>query len=119
MSTITHAAGVIVPVVAGGWEATRPARSVVHEVLGRSDPDVTLRPAGTRRGTLRLVFAAEADAADASVVLGRGEVFTFADPDRGTLGMSFVVADGDVSLSLDDETRDVWIVLVPFVEVVQ
>lgn len=37
------------------WDATRAARSTEHQVIGRADPVVVLRPGATRAGTLTLV----------------------------------------------------------------
>lgn len=117
MTTITHSTGVITPTVVDGWSASREARTKVHDILGRSDPDVTLRPAGLRAGTLKLVFATEQAAADAVAVLAVPQVLTLADADRPSLAGRFVAADGTIELQLDDETRDVWIVTCPFREV--
>lgn len=117
MTSIIHSTGVIVPQVVNGYEASREARTVVNAVLNRSNPDVTLRDPGPRSGSLALVFATENAAQDAFAVLGTRQVFTLADPDRLSIGMSFVVADGDLTIGLDADTREVWIVTVPFVEV--
>lgn len=116
-STITHSTGTLTPAVVDGWQMSREARSRVHTILGRSAPDVTLRPAGMRKGTLRCVFATEAAASAAEAVFAIPQVLTFADSDRPTLAGSFVVADGDIELELDDSTRNTWIVTVPFQEV--
>lgn len=117
MTTITHDGGVITPTIVDGWSAAREVRTIAHTILGRPDPDVTFRPAGLRAGTLRLVFAAEAAAAAASDALATPQVLTIVDADRSHLAMSFVVTGGDLSVTLDDETRDVWIVEVPYREV--
>lgn len=116
-STITHSTGTISPTVINGYEATREARSVVHQILNRSDPDVTLRAPGLRRGALKCVFATEAEAVSAFGVLSIPQVLVLNDSTAPSIGMSFVVADGDLHVTLDPETRVVWIVTVPFVEV--
>lgn len=117
MTTIIHGTGSITPEVVNGFEASREARSIVHTILGRPDPDVTFRPAGLRSGTLSLVFADGATAASAEAALTVPQVLTLTDPDVPKVGMSFVVAGGGVRTVLDDETRTVWIVEVPFQEV--
>ncbi|NYF29232.1 MULTISPECIES: hypothetical protein [unclassified Microbacterium] len=117
MTTITHASGTIVPTVVDGYEASSEARSIVHTVMGRTDPDITLRPAGMRTGTLSLVFATRAAAWAAFAILRVPQVLTLTDPDVPEVGMSFVVAGGSISMGLDDETRSVWTVSVPFHEV--
>lgn len=116
-STITHTTGTLTPAVVDGWRMSREARSRVHTILGRSAPDVTLRPAGMRKGALRCVFATEATAAAAVAVFATPQVLTFTDTDRPLLAGSFVVADGDIELELDDTTRNTWVVTVPFQEV--
>lgn len=117
MTTITHAGGVIIPTIQDGYSASIPMRTLVHDILGRRDSDVTFRPAGMRAGTLPLVFADRSAAWAAAGILARGEVFTLTDPDVPEIGMAFVVADGDLQPQLDDETRDVWLLDVPFREV--
>lgn len=118
MSTIiTHAAGTITPEVVDGFEASRPARTIVHTILGRADPDITFRPAGLRNGELALVFGTGAEAAAAEAILAVPQVFGLNDPAVPQVSMSFVVAGGDLTNSLDPQTRRVWILRVPFQEV--
>lgn len=117
VTSIVHSTGTITPDIVDGWRASREARTIVHTILGRAAPDVTFRPAGIRSGSLTCVFSVEADAAAAADVFAIPQVLTLTDADRPHLAMSFVVADGDIDVSLDDETRDVWIVTVPFREV--
>lgn len=116
MTTITHSAGVMTPTVVDGYKAARSPRTILHPILGREGDDVTFRPAGLRKGTLRLVFALEADAHAAVAVLATPQVLTLDDPDIN-ITMSFVVAEDDIAPELDDETRKVWIVSTPFREV--
>lgn len=117
MSTISHAGGVINPTEIDGYEPSIPVRNIVHTILGRSDPDVTFRPAGLRTGTLSLVFELEADAWAAVAALRVPQVLTLTDADVAVVNMSFVVAPGELRPTLDDATRSVWIVEVPFQEV--
>lgn len=116
-SVIIHSTGTITPNVINGFVATREARSIVHTILGRSDPDVTFRPVGLRAGTLTLVFADGSAASSAEAALIVPQVLTLTDPDVPEVGMSFVVAEGDIVSRLDDGTQKVWIVEVPFREV--
>lgn len=117
-STITHAGGIITPTLIDGYEAERQARNVVHEIINRSAPDVTLRAPGLRRGSLKCVFAAQLDAVAAFGNLSIPQVFTITDTDVPSLGMTFVVPDGEViRIALDDQTRHTWIVTLPFAEV--
>lgn len=118
MSTsITHSFGSITPEVVDGYTASREARTVVHPILNRSDPDITLRATGLRTGSLSCVFKDQASAITAYGILSVAQVLTLTDPEVPAVDMSFVVAEGDLEIALDDETREVWIVTVPFVEV--
>lgn len=117
MTTITHAGGAFTPTQVDGYEPSIQVRSIVHTILGRSDPDVTFRPSGMRTGTLSLVFAAQSDAWAAVAVLRVPQVLTLTDDDVAVVNMSFVVAPGDLRPTLDDATRTVWVLEVPFQEV--
>lgn len=114
---ITHSGGVITPEVVDGFDAEREARSIVHTIMGREDPDVTMRPSSLQQGTLTLVFATGAAAAAAAATLNLLRVFTLSDSDVPEVNMSFVVANGRARRRLDSSTRKVWIVEVPFSEV--
>lgn len=118
-STIAHSGGLISPEVVDGYEATREVRTIVHPILGRSDPDITFRPAGLRAGTLKLVFGTGAAAEAAEAVLVVPQVFALSDSSVPEVSMSFVVGpEGQATTrALDAPTRKVWVVEVPFQEV--
>lgn len=99
-----------------GYTASRPSRNVPHAILGSNAPAVSLRPAGLRTGSLRLLFALHATAVSATALLASGAELTLDDTDFPTINMSFVL-DGDVELSLDEDTRSVWWVQFEFQEV--
>lgn len=115
-TTISDGDTTLHPTVVDGWEASREGQNIVHPILGRANPDVTIRPAMLRNGTLRLVFPLEADAAEAVDLHGDASTLTLASTDRDYLDMTYVVA-GRVRLILDDTTRDVWVVEVDYQEV--
>ena len=72
VDVITSGATVIAPTMILGYESSRPTRTLIHDVPGRSDPDATLRPAGLRKGRMTLGFAgpsAESDSASAGALL--------------------------------------------------
>lgn len=119
--TITIGATIITPTVVLGFESARPGGTLTHPILGRSNPDVTLRPAGMRAGTLQLGFAgasSEADSLAAETAHASGVVAVFASTDRATVGMSYVVpASGRITRTLEDTTRNAWVVSVDFEEV--
>lgn len=93
--------------------------NLIHRVLGRAAPDVTLRPGNLRTGTLTLGFEgpdSETDSAAARTLLNTGTVFALASTDRATVEMAFVRL-GTVGRQLESTTRDAWIVTVQFQEV--
>ena len=102
------------PTLVLGYQTAREVPSLSHTIIGRGDPDVTLKPAGTRSGTLELFFTSEADYLAASDVLTRTSVLTLADTDYPSLGMSFVVRSISARLELDR-----WVVSVGYQEVRQ
>jgi hypothetical protein len=104
------------PVLVTGYEARRETRSVLHNVIGRVDPDVTLLPATLRTGTLRLLYDNEAAAAEAEAMHAQAQVFTFRDDDLSTVGMKYVLSGG-LLRTLDDPTRAAWTVAADFQEV--
>ncbi|TQJ31945.1 hypothetical protein [Microbacterium sp. SLBN-146] len=119
MNLITHGASTITPTEILGYTSERESRNIIHAILGRSNPDVTLRPAALRTGTLIMGFHganSEADSASAEALHATGGVFTVLSPDRGTIEMSYVAA-GRITRELEDETRDAWVLRVDFQEV--
>lgn len=117
MTTIIHDAGVVTPTIVDGYSATRAARTIVHHIIGRPDPDISFRPASLRTGQLTCVFALQDAALAAATVFAKPQPLTLADPDVA-IGMTFIVPEGGaIEVELDDETRDVWLVHVDFEEV--
>jgi hypothetical protein len=105
----------ITPTLVLGYEATRPARNITHEVLGTGARDVTLRPAAPRSGTLRLFFTTAATAQEAMRIHALPVALVLDDTDLANLRMAYAVT-GQITLALD-ESRMVWTVDVPFEEV--
>ncbi|WP_056653302.1 hypothetical protein [Agromyces sp. Root81] len=115
-TTLSNGTDTVTPDAVNGYQTNREARTIAHDILGRGDPDITLRPASTRRGSLELLFADEAPAAAAEVAHAGAHVWTLANTDLGTIGMLYVVAEGGITRALDD-TRACWLVSIPFREV--
>ncbi|MDY0827541.1 hypothetical protein SK224_00205 [Microbacterium sp. BG28] len=116
MVLITSASGSSTPHALQRYESARPSGNIVHKILGREDPDVTMRPAQLRRGTLELVYLDAASAIAAEELHSRGEVLALAHDVDG-ISMSYVVGDGDIGRRQDGSVRSVWIVTVPFQQV--
>lgn len=108
----------ITPTLVEGYDAQRGGGAIVHQIPGRSTgPDVTLRPAGLRTGTLNLFFTSETAATQAWAAVCVAGVFQVLSDER-SIGMSFVVPEGQqIGFQLDDTTRAHWRVTVPFQEV--
>lgn len=106
----------IAPALVIGYQTSRESGNIVHTIIGRSDPVVTLRPAKLRTGTLGMLFTTEADAwACVNAHAGTG-TFTYADSDLTGADMTYVV-DGSVNIQLDEGTQTVWMVSVDYQEV--
>lgn len=108
-TTISNGTDTLTATVMDGYEATREARNVVHEILGSNVPAVSLRAARTRSGTFRFMFVDAAVAQAALNMLGSASKITLADTDRPGVGMIFVAA-GSVSIELEDSTRNLWVI---------
>lgn len=109
---ITSGAAIITPTLILGFESKREAATLVHSIIGRAAPDVTLRPAALRNGVSELGFNAstsEADSAAAEAILAGGTVCALISSDRSTVEMSFVV-QGEITRTLEDATRSAWVV---------
>lgn len=114
---VLNPADIVVPILVNGYEGKRQARTVVHRHANTDNVSVSLIPAGPRSGTLELLFEDATDAAATLALFGYASLFLLADDDLPEIDMMFAVTEGDLSANLDDETRSVWLVKVPFVEV--
>lgn len=102
------------------WQTSRPARSIVHEPLFGASPAITLAPLGARRGTLKLHFATASEAAECYAMHMDAAILTLsAGISDTTETLVYVVAGGDLTLTLDPETARVTILEVPFMETTQ
>lgn len=120
-ATITIGSTVISPQAVTGYESVREGQSIVHDILGRSNPDVTLRPSGLRRGTLHLAFigtTAEADSLAAENAHALAGVAALTVADHPTASMSYIVPGaGSIKRSLSPETMNHWLLELDFQEV--
>lgn len=113
-ATIVSGTLELAPITMTGYESSRETTSLVHEILGRATPDITLRPARSRTGTLTLVFALEVDALAAEAAHAEGRIFTIQHPTRSSIDMDYVPAGRVVRALLP--TGD-WTVSIDFQEV--
>ncbi|OJU42016.1 MAG: hypothetical protein BGN97_04480 [Microbacterium sp. 69-10] len=109
----TDAASIIPELVLNGWDSTDEPRTIVHEILGRETPDVTLRPAAPRSGTLRLLFPDAASAEVARKFHRAAAVFTTVST-LAWVPAAYVPAGG-IRTAQQEGRR--WVLEVPFQEV--
>jgi hypothetical protein len=115
--TITDGVTTANPVQVLDYTYTRAARTIVHEVLDRPDPDITLRPVGYRAGTLGLFFPDRATALAAEDMHRiPGVLHLDADADEATATMDYVPT-GVIAVTLDLTGQRRWRVDVQYQEV--
>lgn len=116
MTTISDGTTTLTPMLVLGWSTSREARSVVHRLIGRPDPDVTLRPHGLRTGQMRILCEDMAAALAMEALHASGVVLTIADDDVAATSMSYVVS-GQLLVELDPVTLNRWTVTADVTEV--
>jgi hypothetical protein len=116
VTTLSDGTTTVTPILVDGYTSTRESGNVVHTIISSVSPEVTLRAARLRTGTLRLLFATQAEALVGEALHALPVVLVLADPDVSGINMSYV-AHGNIEVSLDDATRTAWIVSVDFQEV--
>lgn len=120
MGLITAGEDTIAPQSITGVSEWRSAGNIVHPIIGRPSPDVTLRPAVMRAGKMTLGFtgpAAEADSNTAVGLLAAGSVFALSNDARTSFDMWFVVAENGRIVRELNLTRTAWTVAVDYQEV--
>lgn len=100
--------------VLNGWQSDDEPQSRIHTVLGREWPDITLRPAAARTGTIRLLFPTAADAEAARVFHRAAAVFTTTS-DLPWMPAAYV-PNGAIRQAQQEQSAR-WVLEVPFQEV--
>lgn len=80
ISRSTDAATITPDQIEAPFEAEDEGQSVLHKVLGRTYPDVTLRPMSAATGTLRLRFSSASEAEAARIFHRQAATYTVASP---------------------------------------
>lgn len=115
--TITSSlGGTATPDLVLGYEATSESLNVVHKIIGRSDPDITLRGDGLRSGSLEQFYLSRASAWAARTLQAAAATFTVVDSTLTELNMTFV-RTGRMSIELDSDTATRWILTVDYQEI--
>ena len=107
---------VLTPLLVVGLSSSREANNTLHRIIGQASPDVTLAEAGLRAGSLTFLCQTLADALAMESIHAALGVIRLIDTDLPGLNMTYVPS-GDISLEIDDETRELWTVEVDFAEV--
>lgn len=97
-------------------EITRPARTALYDVQGRSDPVVVSDVAGSRRFTVRVVVEGDAAADDLDETLALGTPIYLQVPPGGPVP-SIYGSVGEFSRVRSRRRSDRWIFTLPLVEV--
>lgn len=113
---ISHADGTIVPELVTNYRSSRESNNIIHDVLESGAPYISYRPTGLRTGTIELLFVTHAEALECEALHALPGRFTLTSTERPGINMAFVPS-GEIAVSLDDETRDRWLVTVDFHEV--
>lgn len=116
-TTISNGTTTLTPTIVDGWESVQATRNVIHDILGNTSPDVTLRPARMRTGTLKTVWETKAQAEAARQLHLTATVFTLTSDVITYITMQYVVA-GAVTTTLFDDTRNAWTVDIEYQEVI-
>lgn len=115
-NTITDGTTVITPELILGWNASQATRNIIHPIIGKASPDVTLKAAGLRTGNLELLFMNATEAETARTMLSQALPFLIESDEAFLDNFRFVVASS-ISSALEDTTRNMWTISVDFQEV--
>lgn len=107
----------IEPLMLLQYEAETESNNIVHRVIGKGEPDVSLAEDTTRMGTLHLFFETKADAWEAFALLRDISVWTLSDTDHEELNMDFT-RQGRMKIRLDSVSRRRWIIEMDYQEII-
>lgn len=113
--TATGSAATTEPLLVLGYQTSRTSRNEIHDLIsgGIAVSLVAPRP---RSGILELFYADEAEAFASLNLHAEETTFQLSDDSRPSVNMAYVI-DGILSVALDDETREHWVVSVGYQEV--
>lgn len=116
-TSITSGIHSTTPLFVKSWETSQATRNVIHNIVGKSEPDITLKPAGLRTGTFELFYASQEDAENARAVLSLPTVFLVSSDDETWLNDFKFVSVDSISAALDETDLTSWHFSVGFQEV--
>jgi hypothetical protein len=116
-TTITDSISSFSPDLVMEYSTEKQSRNVIHNVIGKAEPDVTLELDGLRIGTLRLFFESKENAWVAYEALGQVATWELTDTDTPEINMNFV-REGRMTMTLDSVSRRRWIIEMDYQEVI-
>jgi hypothetical protein len=112
----TNGAGTSTPeLVLSPYETAWQSRNVVHDLIGGGIA-VSIVPPRPRAGVFDALYLTESDAFGCAELHQQPTTFTLTESDRPQVGMTYVI-EGAVTVRLDEETQNVWIVTIGYQEV--
>lgn len=99
------------------YETEVASNNIIHNIIGKADPDVSLAADATRMGTLHLFFDTKADAWAAFDALRDLSVWTLNDTDHPEIDMDFTRRER-MKIRLDSVSRRRWIVEMDYQEII-
>jgi hypothetical protein len=96
-----------------GYVVSRASENVIHRIMNRADPDVTLKPTPLRTGTFEALIHGQTDAEALAYALGRPSKFAWTS--EGFASILFVVS-GPVQIRQEDNLSS-YVVSFEFTEV--
>jgi hypothetical protein len=105
----------ITPLQVLGYESSQQTGNILHDIIGRSDVDVTFAAAGLRTGTLTFLFGSLATVLACRDLHASIGIVVLADSDLPLVGMKYVTS-GSIVVSQDAD-RIYWTLAVDFQEV--
>jgi hypothetical protein len=114
-TSITHGLNTIPVDTVLGWTSTREHGNLLHEVIGRSDVEVTFKSAGLRKGTLKLLCLTFENAVQLEQEHAQIGIFTLVNDELPAPGIGMVyVPSGSIQLGQENSR---WVLSVEFQEV--
>lgn len=105
------------PDLVKNWASFQETRNVIHTVIGKSAPDVTLKPAAMKSGKLSLFYTSLDAAESARTLFTTAAVFTIYTTDAPWInGFNFVV-NGSVSAIVEEIDLASWHLDIDYQEV--
>ena len=107
MSSISDGATTLSVISFLGWADDRESASNLHDIISRSDPDVTLHEARSRSGSFQALCADMVDGWALRELLSGAKVFHLVNTDLPDTDMDFVMVSAGIELDEVTLTRSV------------